>query len=108
MSKKTISMEELKESMPPGNIYVVDVNSLLDVCGASPVHIYFEANKAFIRTLYPKYILLKNDTNDVYVTQIKSIVRTIDDDSCDVFEITCGYPKWTETTVKITKHSIES
>lgn len=108
MSKKAISMEELKESMPPGYIYVVDVNSLLGVCGASPVHMYFEADKISVKTLHPRSILLNSGTNDVYITQIKSVVQSVNDDGCDTYEVVCGYPKWVETTVKITKYSPET
>lgn len=81
--------------------YQVDVNALLGVCGASPVHVHYKTDKIVVKDTCPESILLASGDNYIIISQIQKIIRTVVEDGKTTYEIVCGRLKSLETTVKI-------
>lgn len=81
--------------------YQVDVNALLGVCGASPVHVHYKTDKIVVTDTCSESILLASGDNYITISQIQKIIRTIAEDGKVTYEIVCGRLKSLETTVKI-------
>lgn len=81
----------------------VDVNSLLGVCGASPVRVHYKTDKIVVSNTYPESILLASGENYINISQIRKIIRIISDEGKVTYEIVCGRLKSLETTVVITQ-----
>ena len=83
--------------------YRVDINSILGVCPASPIHVYYQTNKIIINDTFPESIVLECGESYVNISQIKKIIRTIHDNGKTSYEIICGRIKALETKVIITQ-----
>ena len=81
--------------------YLVDINSLLGVCGASPIHTHFKTDKVIVTDTYPESIILASGDNYINISQIQKITRIVAENGKISYEIVCGRLKDLETTVKI-------
>lgn len=96
-----MSIDEFRRDLSRSAKYVVDINSLFSVCGASPVRGNFKADKIVISTTYPESIWLVSGENYIDICQIQDIVRSIDDIGRRVYSIRCGRLAELEKTVTI-------
>lgn len=81
--------------------YLVDINALLGVCGASPVRIHFKTDKVVVTDTCPESILLASGDNYINISQIQKITRIVKENGKVTYEIVCGRLKELETTVQI-------
>lgn len=90
VSTKEISLSEFIQDISVNEKYIVDVNSLLDVCGASPVHVHYETDKISVYEFHPERIVLKNGRNSINISMITKIIKREDDLGITSYEIHCG------------------
>lgn len=81
--------------------YVVDINSLIGACGASPVHVHYKTDKIVVTNTCPESILLASGDNYITISQIQKIIRSVAESGKVTYEIVCGRLKQLETTIKI-------
>lgn len=101
MYRDEISIDTFCLDVLAASEYQVDVNALLGVCGASPVHVHYKTDKIVVTNTCPESILLASGENYITISQIQKIFRTIAEDGKITYEIVCGRLKSLETTVKI-------
>lgn len=102
MNKDEISIEAFSTDVSADQEYLVDVNALLGVCGASPINAQYKTKKIVTINTYPESILLASGDNYIHINQIKKIEKSLVNDKIS-YEITCGILKSLETTIKIVK-----
>lgn len=83
-----ISLSEFRDEVKNGR-FMADINSLLGVCGASPVRVSYEAEQIIVSETYPESILLVSGKTHVLISQIIEIRKDDNTDSI-YFEIECG------------------
>lgn len=103
MSKTEISISELRMETENGKKYLVDVNALLGVCGASPIRVKYNANEIIVMDVYPESIFFMSGENYIMLNQIQKIFKISPKDGKATYEILCGKLKSLETTVRITE-----
>lgn len=100
---KDITLSEFCCDVSTAAEYTVDINTLLGVCGASPVHVHYETDKIIVSNTYPESILLISDKSYINISQIQSIKKHIEDNGKCAYEILCGRLDDFKTTVTITQ-----
>lgn len=90
VSTKDLSLSEFRADISTGTKFLVDINSLLGVCGASPVRVHYETDKIDVDEFYPTNILLKHGENYVNITMITKIIKKEDNLGVISYEIYCG------------------
>ena len=103
VSTKEISLSEFIQDVSANKKYVVDINSLLGVCGASPVHVHYETDKIDVDEFYPAEISLESGKNSVSIGMITKIIKREDDLGVISYEIHCGNIKELAMIVCITE-----
>lgn len=103
MHKEEISIGEFFADMSPSVQYIVDINALLGVCGASPIHVHYRTNKIVVTDTYPESIILVSGESFILVSQIQKIFRNIDCNGKISYEIVCGRLKDLKTALTITQ-----
>ena len=102
MHKEEISIGEFFADMSPSIQYIVDINALLGVCGASPIHVHYKTNKIVVTDTYPESIIVGSGNSYINISQIQKIFRTIDSNGKVSYEIVCGRLKDLKTTLVMT------
>lgn len=101
MYRNEITLDIFSLDVLAATEYLVDINSLLGVCGASPVRVHFKTDKVVVTDTCPEAILLASGDNYINISQIQKITRIVAEDGKATYEIVCGRLKNLETTVKI-------
>lgn len=97
---RTITLEELKNDLTGSNVAIENINQIVDLCGASPMHITFNTDKISIETSYPECIVFHSGISSIVLSQIKRIVKeSIEGRS--VYNINCGNSADSEIVVMI-------
>lgn len=100
MHTQEISLETFKVEINDATEYCIDLNLLMNTCGASPVQIQFKTDKIVVLTEYPERIVLKSGESLISISQITQITCT-ESDGKKVYTVSCGYIDELKTTVKI-------
>lgn len=100
MHTQEISLETFKVEIDGATQCCIDLNSLINACGASPVKIRFKTDKIAVVTEYPERIVLKSGESLISVNQITQITCT-ESDGRKVYTVSCGYIDELKTIVKI-------
>lgn len=90
VSTKELSLSEFRAEVSAEGKFSVDINSLLGVCGASPVRVHYETDKIDVYEFYPARIILKNGRNSINISMITKIIKKVDDIGVISYEIQCG------------------
>lgn len=100
MCSQEISIQDFKEDFLTFKEAHVDMNSLLQTCGASPVKAYYKVDKVIVIDVAPEEILLKSGESFIYINQIKKITRYTSNVMV-AYEILCGLVDDFETIIRI-------
>lgn len=103
MYRNEISISIFSRDISTTSEYEVDVNTLLGVCGASPIRVHYKTDRVMVSDTYPESILLASGSNYITINQIQKIIKTTSKDDKATYEIVCGRLKTFKTTVKITQ-----
>jgi len=79
VSTKEISLSEFIQDVSANEKYAVDINSLLGVCGASPLRVHYETDRVDVNEFFPTKILLWSGKNYVSIEMIEKIIKKEDD-----------------------------
>lgn len=99
VSTKEISLSEFIQDVSTNEKYVVDINSLLGVCGASPLRVHYETDRVDVNEFFPTKILLWSGKNYVSIEMITKIIKIEDNLGVISYEIHCG--SLVELTAKV-------
>lgn len=97
-----ISLEEFKSDVSKLSGFCIDLNSLMQTCGVSPIRVHYKTDEIVLMTAYPERIVLKSGDSSVNISQIKKITRQMNGAKY-AYEVLCGNLNGFETTVKITQ-----
>lgn len=90
VSTKELSLSEFRAEVSAEGKFSVDINSLLGVCGASPVRVHYETDKVDVDEFYPAKIFLESGKSCVNICMITKIIKREDDLGIISYEIHCG------------------
>lgn len=97
-----ISLKDFENDVSRAFEFVVDINALLQVCGASPICVHYKTDKIIVVTTFPERIVLKSGDSYINLSQIKKITRQKNGAKC-TYTLLCGVLKGLETTIKLTR-----
>lgn len=97
-----ISLKDFKNDVYQASEFVVDINALLQVCGASPICVHYKTDKIIVITTFPERIILKSGNSYINLSQIKKITRQNSGDKC-TYKLQCGILEELETTINLTR-----
>ena len=99
---KEISIKNFKDDVSQTSEFIVDINALLQVCGASPVCVHYKTDKIIVVDTFPERVILKCGDSYIDLSQIKKITKQKSGEKC-IYTLICGTLKEFETTIKITR-----
>lgn len=99
---KEISLKDLKNDVSQSSEFIVDINALLQVCGASPICVHYKTDKIIVITTFPERVVLKSGDSYINLSQIKKITKQNSGDKCN-YMLYCGVLEGLETTIKLTR-----
>lgn len=97
-----ISLKDFENDVSQTSEFVVDINALLQVCGASPICVHYKTDKIIVITTFPERIVLKSGDSYINLSQIKRITKQKSGAKC-VYELLCGVLEGLETTIKLSR-----
>lgn len=105
MDRRNISISQFKEEVEkvPLRCWQLDINTLLGVCGASPISVRYVADQVVVHDVYPEEIVATCGKSYVFINQIQTIKKNIDADGIASYEIICGILHQFRQTIKITE-----
>lgn len=98
---KEISLEKFKSEVESASELCVDLNALLQVCGASPIHVHYKTDKVIVITTFPEQLALKSGNSTISVSQIQKVEREISGAKC-TYRLHCGLLDELKSTLIIT------
>lgn len=103
MCIREISIDDFCCDVLTSSEYIVNVNNLIGVCGASPIRVHYRTDKIIVSTTYPESILLQSGENYINLSQIQAIHKIESEDGKLSYKIECGRLKELKMTVEITQ-----
>lgn len=101
MKYQEITLSEFYLDTKENARYTIDIDGLVKAYDASPIHVFFIADKIMVEETFPAVILLLNKSNYVNISQITKIERAVKKDGNIRYQITCGLLPDLTTTVVI-------
>lgn len=103
MCENEITLENFCVDILSNSEYFVDVNSLFNICGASPIHIQYKTDKIIVVDIYPEQVVLKSGESLISISQIQKIIKIVTDRGKIAYKIFCGRLESLKMVVKITQ-----
>lgn len=103
ISMEDISLSDFCNEISSDAKFCIDVDSLIGVCGVSPVRVHYETDRIDVIKFFPEKILLKSGKNCISIGMVRRIRKVEDDLGVIFYEIQCGASEEFSMTVKMVR-----